>query len=225
MVLNSASDIMLGEVPVQAVYCGESLIWSRNHAFSPPYPSIPAGTYTVGQSVQLLPPKGYGKSLVMFYFISANLWGTEVINPPWTCWPNDLAAVPTNFSNSQQRQDVFIDTGSAADRHIFTPSASETGMGFISMSTVADGFFLKNSAYIDGNSITSLSLSITASIGNDVIAAVTTRSPAAFSDGWKIIAETGTFSTSNQRLYVLKKTAENGVYSQEFYASAARNRN
>jgi hypothetical protein len=74
--------------------------------------------------------------------MSANLWGTATTNPPWTCSPNDLSAVPTNFSGSQQRQGIFIDTGSGAERHTFTPSASGTGMGFISMSTVADGFHL-----------------------------------------------------------------------------------
>lgn len=53
----------------------------------------------------------------------------------------------------------------------------------------------------------SLSLAIQAIIGVDIIAVVTTRSTTTFSAGWTTIASVTGFSTLNQNLYVLKKTA------------------
>lgn len=54
---------------------------------------------------------------------------------------------------------------------------------------------------------TTLTLTVSAIVGKDVIAVVTTRSDTSFSSDWKLIVSELGFSTTNQNLYILKKTA------------------
>jgi len=68
-----------------------------------------------------------------------------------------------------------------------------------------------NSQYSTIASGTTLSLSISALSGKGVVAVVSTRSATTFTPDWTIVSSIGPFSTSNQFLYVLQKTAQSNI--------------